>query len=272
MNRRKAVSLFFLLLVVGTWVYSMEKEPHLFQQSECVNCHSVDASGKVAKKTTVPVTVVCKKCHEDVFKEYMHPVNVRPRLVTVPRDMPLSSNGEITCSTCHNMHGPRLTPSGAKSYYLRRFESGKQFCDTCHREAPGTESHQAALGEAHFTAKYMVTNPSQKIDPISKDCISCHDGSFSTSVMAAGTWQHGNAFLKFDRGEHPIGVDYEQARTRPGSKSDLKPIGAVDRRLRFFNGKIGCGTCHNPYSTIEKQLVMSDRGSKLCFSCHDMGR
>src|SRR5208283_1912976 len=248
MIRRSAAILFFLLLV-GALVYSMAKDPHLFQKSECVNCHSVDASGKVAKQTTSPVTMICKKCHEDVFsKGYLHPVNVRPSRAIVPKDMPLSSSGEITCATCHNMHGPRLTPVGAKSNYLRRFESGKQFCDTCHRQTSGTESHQAALGEAHLNAKYMVTDPSQKLDPISKNCISCHDGSFSTSVMAAGTWQHGNDFIRFDKGEHPIGVDYEQARTRPGSKSDLKPIGAVDRRLRFFNGKIGCGTCHNPYS------------------------
>ncbi len=272
MSCRKTLFFFFLLLMC-TWVYSMGKDPHSFQKSECVNCHSVDASGKVEKKTTSPVTVICKKCHEDIFsKGYIHPVNVRPRLVTVPRDMPLSSSGQITCSTCHNMHGQQLTPLGAKSYYLRRLETGKKFCDICHKQTSATESHEAALGEAHFTAKYMVTDPSQNLDPISKSCISCHDGSFSESVMGAGTWRHGSAFMRFDKGEHPIGVDYEQARTRPGSKSNLKPIGAVDRRLRFFNGKIGCGTCHNPYSTIEKQLVMSDRESRLCFACHAMGR
>ncbi len=272
MSREKVLFLTFLLLS-GALVYSMGKDPHSFPQSECLNCHSVDASGTVAKHTREPVTIVCKKCHEDVFsKGYIHPVNVRPGSVKVPRDMPLSASGEITCSTCHNMHTPGLTPFGTKSYYLRRFESGKKFCEACHKRGPGTESHQAALGEAHFSAKYIITDPSQKLDSMSKDCISCHDGSFSSSVMAAGTWQHGRDFLRFDKGGHPIGVDYEEARTRRGSKSDLKPIGAVDRRLRFFNGRVGCGTCHNPYSTIEKQLVMSDRESRLCFSCHSMGR
>ncbi|MBF0560050.1 MAG: cytochrome c3 family protein [Nitrospirae bacterium] len=273
MKRSKTAFLSFLVLLAGIWVYSMEKDPHAFKQSECVNCHQVDSSGKVSKQTTAPVIMICKKCHEDIFsKGYMHPVNVKPRTANVPKDMPLSSSGEINCATCHNMHGQRMTPYGTKSNYLRRLESGKRFCETCHKSGIGTQSHKAALGEAHFNAKYVVTDPSQQIDPISKDCISCHDGSFSSSVMAAGAWQHGKDFMKFDKGEHPIGVDYEQARSRRGSRADLKPIGAVDRRLRFFNGKVGCGTCHDPYSTLEKKLVMSDSESKLCFSCHSMGR
>ena len=58
------------------------------------------------------------------------------------------------------------------------------------------------------------------------------------------------------------------ARFDRGAKTDLKPMATVDRRLRFFNGKVGCGSCHDPYSTIHKKLVMSDENSKLCFSCH----
>jgi predicted CXXCH cytochrome family protein len=83
-------------------------------------------------------------------------------------------------------------------------------------------------------------------------------------------WSHGRDFIRHDQGSHPIGVVYDDARGRQGAKTDLKPIAMVDRRIRFFNGKVGCGSCHNPYSTIEKRLVMSDRGSELCLACHIM--
>ena len=267
----KAFCLIFLLLL-GAWVYSMEKGPHAFTDSECVNCHTKDSSGKVTKQMKMPIAMLCKKCHEKIFsgEGYVHPFNVRPTF-TVPADLPLSPEGEITCATCHNIHSPVMTPSGTKSYFLRRIGPRRQFCEACHKGGVGTGSHRAALGEAHFSSKYIVTDSSRLVDPMSRECISCHDGTFSTSVtVAVGRWRHGREFIKFDEGEHPIGMDYEQARTRAGGKSDLRPIDTVDPRIRFFGGKVGCGSCHDPYSTIEKKLVMSDRGSRLCFACHAM--
>ena len=86
----------------------------------------------------------------------------------------------------------------------------------------------------------------------------------------AGSWTHEKSFLNNDRNSHPIGMDYEARRSLRGRKTDLRPMDLVDRRIRFFNGKVGCGSCHDPYSTIEKQLVMSDEQSKLCYSCHMM--
>lgn len=272
MTRQTVLALLFLLFLFA-WVYSMEKEPHAFQQSECANCHVTGVTGQPAKQSGGALSMSCKRCHAKTFSEgYMHPYNVRPRNVSVPADMPLSPSGELTCNTCHNVHASYLTPFGKKSYYLRRYETGKKFCETCHRAGISKSSHNAMLGEAHFTSKYIVTDPSQNIDPMSKNCVSCHDGSFSTSAMVrVGTWTHGTDFIKFDKGAHPIGIDYESTRLKM-VKSDLKPIGAVDRRIRFYKGKIGCGSCHDPYSTLEKNLVMSDRGSMLCFSCHAMGR
>ena len=65
-----------------------------------------------------------------------------------------------------------------------------------------------------------------------------------------------------------LGIDYEMARLRGGRKTDLRPINEVDRRINFFDGQIGCGSCHNPYLQGHNQLVMSNRRSALCFACH----
>ena len=104
---------------------------------------------------------------------------------------------------------------------------------------------------------------------MSRNCVSCHDGTFASSIsIQAGAWRHEKNFMLHDQGSHPIGIDYEAARINRGRKSDLKPLSLVDVRIRFFDGKVGCGSCHNPFSTLQKKLVMTDENSKLCFSCH----
>jgi predicted CXXCH cytochrome family protein len=129
------------------------------------------------------------------------------------------------------------------------------------------------MEEAHFQSKYVeLSSASQLIDPISKKCITCHDGSYASSVsIRAGTWSHSQELISNDEGTHPIGIDYEAARISRGKKTDLVPMALVDPRIQFVDGKVGCGSCHDPYSAIEKQLVMSDRNSQLCFSCHMVG-
>ena len=71
---------------------------------------------------------------------------------------------------------------------------------------------------------------------------------------------------------HPIGIDYEEARTRAGRKTDLRPMDQVDQRILFFDGKVGCGTCHNPYGELMSHLVMENSRSRLCFACHMIDR
>ena len=44
----------------------------------------------------------------------------------------------------------------------------------------------------------------------------------------------------------------------------------LDKRIRLFNGKVGCGSCHNPYSKNAKFLVIETEGGRLCLSCHEV--
>jgi len=271
MRQKTAPALMFLLVILLVMaVFSLENQPHAFK--ECLTCHvSRDPAGAAARRMTAPITMLCGACHEKILSEgYMHPVDVRPQRVVIPADMPLSPSGELTCGTCHDIHSDYFTPYGTPSHFLRRQETGKAFCRTCHKDLNALSGgHEASLGEAHFRSQYVVTASSQDIDPMSKNCISCHDGAFAASAtIKAGAWTHEQSFLSHDRGSHPIGMNYEAARINRGRKTDLKPLSAVDRRIRFFDGKVGCGSCHDPYSTIRKRLVMSDENSKLCFSCH----
>jgi len=42
----------------------------------------------------------------------------------------------------------------------------------------------------------------------------------------------------------------------------------LPRELRLYDGKIGCGTCHNAFSKEKSMLVINNRRSRLCLECH----
>lgn len=264
--------LFFLAATV--LVYCLERNPHDFSASQCALCHQGDPSSALSIAQT-SLSQACRRCHQKIFDSgYMHPVDIAPQKVMIPRDMPLSRNGLLTCNTCHDVHGDYLRPDGSQSYFLRRNVSGKAFCAACHGQAllSGSDGHASLLGEAHFQSKYISSGYGQELDPMSKNCITCHDGAYASAVsVRTGSWQHSSNFNGSKLvGKHPIGIDYEMARLRQGRKTDLRPLASVDQRLVFFDGRMGCGTCHDPYSYIEMKLVMSNRRSALCFACHAM--
>ena len=93
------------------------------------------------------------------------------------------------------------------------------------------------------------------LDSESTRCMSCHNES-----------------APFDTADHhPIGVVYSKA-------------ASLDPAILLINDRIGCGTCHVPYSEANHQtlsnersafpsvpdplLVMDNRRSELCLECH----
>ena len=128
--------------------------PFVKDQANCSKCHDIrqmpggasyiafeDNSGAIQ-------TVNCKGCHPQHLGD--HPVLVRP-LFSVPKDIPLSKRGEVTCMTCHNTHYERYSdrpwePRSVKTrvldyvfkkkvyktYFLRRNNSKKELCISCH--------------------------------------------------------------------------------------------------------------------------------------------
>ena len=220
------------------------------------------------------LTSKCMTCHTTLYDTgYMHPVDISPKKVRVPFDFPLSPTGTLTCATCHDVHTDAETPFGKKSFFLRRSEKGKTFCDICHQNTNNLATgHEAVFREAHFDSKYIVDDLTMEIDNMSRNCLSCHDGSIGSSVkLNAGKWQHSEDFLEHDKGGmHSIGMRYRDV-VDTNKKAMLRPLESVDKRIRFFeDGKMGCGSCHDPYSTIPKKLVIEDAQSKLCFACHKM--
>ncbi len=281
-NKLFFIILSILIITISTIAYTIVNDvPHNFRLDECLMCHiSVpDEAKKIAKPMifTDNINRLCQRCHKEDI-QLSHPVGMKPSM-RVPADMPLDERGEVACSTCHNIHQKRDDILGEKNYLLRRNITGKVFCMACHGKDEGKKnietfslgmrktikpSHREFLSEAHGFKKYRVIDKSSPIDSISIECLGCHDGTIGADTqvtIGAGVWQHSDQ----DASSHPIGIDYASAQANDRT---LKPMEQINKAIKFFNGKIGCGSCHDPYSNVSTQLVMSNKGSALCLECH----
>lgn len=263
MKRSAYIHLLLAALIVAIAViaaHTLTETPHSFTEAQCRDCH-VDPD-RDPGRLTKPITKLCAGCHQRTIRASSHPVDIFPVASKIPQDMPLR-NGKITCVTCHNVHGDSRLVFGIRSYFLRRPTADmKFFCVTCHPEDRTRPGHRELVTVAHIGGRYAVTDPEALLDPLSIECVSCHDGSIGQSArysLGEGVWRHEDGMF------HPVGTHYNTARMKSGS---LAPASQLDRRLRFFAGKIGCGTCHDMYSSIAGRLVMSNDDSRLCTACH----
>lgn len=107
---------------------------------------------------------------------------------------------------------------------------------------------------------------SLSIDPLSTGCLGCHDGAAAVAVTAnlrndPYRRPHGQSGP-----DHPIGMEY---RAYAGAGRGFKAIFEGSNKMVFVDGKVGCLTCHDPMNPAKGHLVMSDRRSALCLTCHD---
>ncbi|RJQ13287.1 MAG: hypothetical protein C4560_14460 [Nitrospiraceae bacterium] len=255
-----------LLLVMASIiiVYAVLDNPHDFSMEDCQLCHLNYEQDP--KRLAMPVSDLCKRCHEQINAKSSHPVNIYPSKAAVPPDLPLR-NGMIACSTCHDIHKENSNVFGEKTFFLRRPYTGRSFCLSCHTQGIDLTKHSDTIDTAHMGSRFKVTDQSEPLDSISKECISCHGGVLGKNAvfgLGSGVWTHDDPTHS-----HPIGVDYEESRTER-KDAKLKPMSMIDKRIIFFDGKIGCGSCHNVYSESQMSLVMSNKGSSLCLACHEL--
>jgi predicted CXXCH cytochrome family protein len=180
--------------------------------------------------------------------------------MSIPKDMPLVE-GRLNCVTCHYAHPKENIQLFVKKHnYLRRNVEGVFFCLECH--TVDNKGH-IVLEKVH-TGSYKVTDNTTRIDPVSLECIVCHDSHMKADVssLGAGTWKHFSR--KFN---HTIGASYKKIGMKNIKK--FRPMGSMSKEIRLYDGKVGCGTCHNIYSKEKNMLVVKNSGSQLCLECHN---
>jgi predicted CXXCH cytochrome family protein len=213
-------------------------------------------------------TLTCFECHRH-NKAQIHPVDIRP-LIPVPQGWPLSAEGRLACSTCHDPHLPTRAAQAGPAL-LRANIGGEAFCRICHTHTasrdPGSV-HILAVETAHRNSPLRPYGTWGALDPYSTRCLGCHDGTAATD--ATNDFSPQQVEVDVDK-SHPIGMDYRraaQSRRATRRLQNLRDPATLDERIRLFDGKVGCGSCHNPYAKTEMFLVIATEHGELCFSCH----
>jgi hypothetical protein len=242
--------------------------PHHFQMA-CSSCHLPSNNNETIGKLWIEVNQACgiPACH-DVSSPVSHPIGViaDERSST---ELPLSDMGQITCITCHdelyNYH----------DNYLRQTSSG-DICASCHYGKGNStmeRAHWQFTYEAHLGNKnsgiFEETETAGGLDIESYTCLSCHD---DMTVVIPG--ENESAYEKVQRWNkmknHAIGMDYSRKALRKSYYFN-NPL-TLDESIRLFNGRVGCGSCHNLYSKNKNGLAIptNSRGGngQLCRQCH----
>lgn len=217
----------------------------------------------------------CAACHRPE-PGFSHPVGVIPSMA-VPADLPLE-DGRISCITCHaSGDAAHMKAEQTGSPMLRSGVAGPgTLCMSCHdmRDDSRAAQHGSALGVAHqrwqgkAPGRASASASASGLDPESRTCLSCHDGLLSSDIALSGS--AGN-FASAIMDDHPVGVPYGRpggARSSSGMPFGLRPLSALDPRIRLYDGQVGCNSCHSPYAGTKGLLVMDNQRSALCLSCH----
>ena len=177
--------------------------------------------------------------------------------------------------------GSRPGVAGGRHDFSDPHTEFRNACQACH--VPHLQALRAAPAEAGPTepALQMYRLAGQRRvfvpdryapGPTSLLCLGCHDGTVATSTIGsahailAGVRQGFLAPDAYVLRDHPIGVTY------PRNSRKYRPQSVVlaEGKVRLPEGRIECVSCHDPHNTAgaDKMLVMSNKRSKLCLTCH----
>ena len=253
-----AVAVLSLIVVV----YATHIPEHN-KSGDCSTCHLNDPQALLEPGEsllfTEDIVQLCSTCHPNAIT-LSHPVGSVPSS-QVPAEYPLDWKGETTCTTCHFFHNEQYPA------YMRSPLAGKDFCLQCHTMEFFTQmlDQGESLVEAHLLTGLEVAVELGYIDPISLDCLGCHDGVTASEVSIS--MGPGGAVLQSASSSHPIGTDYL---AYTSVDTSVPSINELPSEILLVDGKVGCPTCHVPYGNVHGALVITQQGSKLCFTCHRM--
>ncbi len=98
-------------------------------------------------------------------------------------------------------------------------------------------------------------------------CLSCHDGMIASDSSVSGPIEFSISRRPIGN-SHPVDINYKESYLNKSFK--LESPFQLDPKIKLDNGKISCLTCHDENSDKKHYLVVDNRGSKLCFSCHNL--
>ena len=228
------------------------------EKADCATCHlgGRNVTAQQAGMLTASQEVLCGRCHPAATR-VSHPSGFQPK--SKPLDIyPLDWKGDLTCSTCHDVHGHNAG-------LMRGTRTGKDLCLSCHEQDFFRKMRDggASLMVGHLSRGIDTGAPT--LDVYSRQCMECHgrsgDPRLATQVDRNGIVRHASRSVN-----HPIGVKYQKAATFGGYRAQR----VVERKLTLPDGMVSCVSCHHGYLQEHGKLVVTKADSKLCYECHDL--
>lgn len=104
------------------------------------------------------------------------------------------------------------------------------------------------------------------LDPISMECITCHDGTVARAVYykvkTPAEAAVGSSLTV--GGSHPVGMDY----TKYVNNRSYVAYYSLPQNMVLMDGKVACISCHDMLNKTPAYLAVDLNSSNLCFSCH----
>lgn len=226
----------------------------------CSTCHGARAVRAVAARgldAPDPRSSTCRDCHRVAGRSGTRDAGGAREALGFHRD------ATADCTSCHSFHEPQRLQTAAGQ--LRIGSAGLTgtvpgHCAACHAQgsvlANLSPAHREAAALYHRDAALLAeASPSQ-------GCLNCHAAGTTSDWIDAASER-----LTFNlHATHPLGVDVV-----PGSGQDERRLQAsLDPRLRLFEGRIECQTCHSLTAATADLLVPFEQPYDLCLGCHQM--
>ncbi|MHC4213545.1 MAG: cytochrome c3 family protein [Planctomycetota bacterium] len=246
----------------------------------CSSCHDPDTATEERKRkgenlwqATVNVNQACTLagCH-NYDAMLSHPVGITVNN-SEAIDLPLDSFSRVTCISCHS--DPKSKQSSDDQERMLHVRNGDELCSSCHVQMQGMEKNQshwqfsnrAHLGQIKAGEKQDTSPavPFGSLDPESVRCLGCHE-EVTATVPGLNETKSQKIARRSHMTDHPIGMEYSRVQSQ--SKRRFRSSHSKNERIRLFDGKVGCGSCHSLYSDYNNNLVDKDAQKSLCFQCH----
>jgi predicted CXXCH cytochrome family protein len=245
------------VIVGGTWLYAagVTSAQHPVDEP-CASCHLYgnNTTAANASKLIASQEQLCGHCHANALT-MSHPSGFTPASdrKAIPAVYPLDWKGDLTCSTCHQVHSD--LPGK-----LRGAARGPALCLSCHDQ----KFFDAMVdgGESMVLSGHLGIQNSaswQNLDPYSVQCMDCHVSRGDVMVDTSMIARHGSQ-------NHPVGRKYSEAAKFGGLKPELQ----VSRKIPLPNGMVSCVSCHETYTRNHGKVLTSGNTTTLCFECHDI--
>jgi hypothetical protein len=231
--------------------------PH-WSKSACQTCHveAAPTAGNLQFQQS-DVETICESCHSS-----RGGANACRHNSGLPvGDIALSEghtsslkDGNIVCTTCHDLTLQCLNPSRSYSYvnptFLRdkKSRNSADYCYQCHEES-----------------NYEKLNPHEGVagDPPRDTCPLCHTGIPESDGGGGVSGAQGEGWVHLVKPSADVFGKIEKWQATTGSSLPLSP----------YDGEIYCATCHNPHEfkggPVAERPAHRLRADNICQVCHE---